>query len=58
MKDSGVEIYSYLMKNKEEQAEEKKEEAAEEKKAAGFYKRENGKVTLKRLMEMVGDGDQ
>lgn len=58
MKDSGVEIYSYLMENKEEQAEEKKEEAVGDKKAAGFYKRENGKVTLKRLMEMVGDGDQ
>ena len=58
MKDSGMEIYSYLMKNKEEQAEEKKKEAAEEKKAAGFYQRENGTVTLKRLMNMVEDGDK
>ncbi|MBR3458018.1 MAG: hypothetical protein IKH16_07690 [Selenomonadaceae bacterium] len=56
MKDSGVEIYSYLMKNKEEQAEEKKEEAAEEKKAAGFYKGENRKVTLESFVKMVGDG--
>ena len=55
MKDSGAEIYSYLIGNIGEQAAEKKEEAAE-KKAAGFYKRENEKITLKSLMEMVGDG--
>ena len=48
MKDSGVEIYSYLMENKEEQAEEKK--------AAGFYRFEDGTVTLRSLMEMMGDG--
>ena len=56
MKDSGVEIYSYLMGDIGEQAAEKKEEAAEEEKAAGFYKRENGKITLGRFVKMVGDG--
>ena len=56
MKDSGVEIYSYLMENKEEQAEEKKEEAVGDKKAAGFYRFEDGTVTLRSLMEMMGDG--
>ena len=56
MKDSGVEIYSYLMGNIGEQAVEKKEEAAEEEKAAGFYKGENRKVTLESFVKMVGDG--
>ena len=58
IKDSGTEIYSYLMGKTGEQP--VKKEAVEEKKeaAAGFYQRENGKVTLKRLMEMVWDGDQ
>ena len=56
MRESGAEIYSYLMGNIGEQAVEKKEKAAEEKKTAGFYKRENGKITLKSLMEMMEDG--
>ena len=56
MKDSGVEIYSYLMGDIGEQAVEKKERAAEEKKTAGFYKRENGKITLESFVKMVGDG--
>ena len=57
MKDSGVEIYSYLMKDKEELPAKKKEAVAEKKEAAaGFYKHENGKVTLKSLMKMVGNG--
>ena len=49
MKDSGVEIYSYLMGDIGEQA-------AEDKKAAGFYRFEDGTVTLRSLMEMMGDG--
>ena len=55
MRESGVEIYSYLIGNLRKQPAEKKEEAAE-KKAAGFYKRENEKITLKSLMEMMEDG--
>ena len=56
MRESGAEIYSYLIGNIGEQAAEKKEEAAEEKKAAGFYQSENGKVTLESFVKMVGDG--